>query len=46
VDRAAIRQARQTRPDLWCVDNIDAGSPPSLMTLDQALLILGFLAAV
>jgi pimeloyl-ACP methyl ester carboxylesterase len=46
VERGAIRQARLTRPDVWYVDNIDAGSPPSLMTLDQALLILGFLSAV
>ncbi|MGX5844703.1 alpha/beta hydrolase [Mesorhizobium sp. ArgA1] len=46
IDRRAIDGARLARPDLWLVDNIDAGDPPSLMTLDQALLILGFLSAV
>lgn len=46
IDRQAIDRTRLTRPDLWLVDNIDAGDPPSLMTLDQALLILGFLSAV
>jgi pimeloyl-ACP methyl ester carboxylesterase len=45
IDRGAIERARALRPDLWFVDNIDAGHPPSLMTLDQALLILGFLSA-
>lgn len=45
VDRQAIERTRLARPDLWLVDNIDAGDPPSLMTLDQALLILGFLSA-
>ncbi|WP_214472545.1 alpha/beta hydrolase [Mesorhizobium sp. dw_380] len=46
IDRQAIERMRLARPDLWLVDNIDAGDPPSLMTLDQALLILGFLTAV
>ncbi|QND60252.1 alpha/beta fold hydrolase [Mesorhizobium huakuii] len=46
IDRQAIERTRLARPDLWLVDNIDAGDPPSLMTLDQALLILGFLSAV
>lgn len=46
IDRQAIDRARAIRPDLGLVDNIDAGNPPSLMTLDQALLILGFLSAV
>jgi pimeloyl-ACP methyl ester carboxylesterase len=46
IDRQALARARQQRPDVWVVDNIDAGHPPSLMTLDQALLILGFLTAV
>ena len=45
IDRRAIERTRLARPDLWLVDNIDAGDPPSLMTLDQALLILGFLSA-
>ncbi|SDA95543.1 alpha/beta hydrolase [Mesorhizobium qingshengii] len=45
IDRPAIERTRLARPDLWLVDNIDAGDPPSLMTLDQALLILGFLSA-
>ncbi|MEP6566189.1 MAG: hypothetical protein ABJB10_13710 [Mesorhizobium sp.] len=45
IDRQAIERSRLVRPDLWVVDNIDAGHPPSLMTLDQALLILGFLTA-
>ena len=44
-DPAAVERARAVRPDFWCVDTIDAGHPPSLMTLDQALLILGFLSA-
>ena len=46
IDRQAIDRVRVIRPDLGVVDNIDAGNPPSLMTLDQALLILGFLSAV
>ena len=46
IDRQAIDRTRVIRPDLGLVDNIDAGNPPSLMTLDQALLILGFLSAV
>jgi pimeloyl-ACP methyl ester carboxylesterase len=46
IDRPAIEQTRVSRPDLWFVDNLDAGQPPSLMSLDQALLILGFLTAV
>lgn len=46
IDRPAIDRTRAIRPDLGLVDNIDAGNPPSLMTLDQALLILGFLSAV
>ncbi|MER8372493.1 alpha/beta fold hydrolase [Mesorhizobium sp. M1406] len=46
IDRQAIDRTRKARPDLWLADNIDAGDPPSLMTLDQALLILGFLSAV
>lgn len=45
IDRQAIERTRLARPDLWLVDNLDAGDPPSLMTLDQALLILGFLSA-
>ncbi|RWE34082.1 MAG: alpha/beta hydrolase [Mesorhizobium sp.] len=45
IDRQAVERTRKARPDLWLVDNIDAGDPPSLMTLDQALLILGFLSA-
>ncbi|MBZ9794228.1 alpha/beta fold hydrolase [Mesorhizobium sp. ES1-4] len=45
IDRQAIERTRKVRPDLWLVDNINAGDPPSLMTLDQALLILGFLSA-
>ncbi|WP_208695336.1 MULTISPECIES: alpha/beta fold hydrolase [unclassified Mesorhizobium] len=45
IDRQAVERTRKVRPDLWLVDNIDAGDPPSLMTLDQALLILGFLSA-
>ncbi|TIN26212.1 MAG: alpha/beta hydrolase [Mesorhizobium sp.] len=45
IDRQAIDRARKARPGLWLADNIDAGDPPSLMTLDQALLILGFLSA-
>ncbi|WP_027056980.1 alpha/beta fold hydrolase [Mesorhizobium loti] len=46
IARQAIERSRLARPDLWLVDNIDAGDPPSLMSLDQALLILGFLSAV
>ncbi|RWO79598.1 alpha/beta fold hydrolase [Mesorhizobium sp.] len=46
IDRQAIDRTRKTRPDLWLADNVDAGDPPSLMTLDQALLILGYLSAV
>jgi pimeloyl-ACP methyl ester carboxylesterase len=46
IDRQAIDRTRVIRPELGLVDNIDAGNPPSLMTLDQALLILGFLSAV
>ncbi|RWO38856.1 MAG: alpha/beta hydrolase [Mesorhizobium sp.] len=46
IDRQAIDRTRKARPDLWLVNSIDAGDPPSLMTLDQALLILGFLSAV
>ncbi|RWB05345.1 MAG: alpha/beta hydrolase [Mesorhizobium sp.] len=46
IDRQAIDRTRKARPDLWLADNFDAGDPPSLMTLDQALLILGFLSAV
>lgn len=46
IDRQAIDRTRVIRPDLGLVDNIGAGNPPSLMTLDQALLILGFLSAV
>ena len=45
IDRQAIERTRVSRPDLWFVDNLDAGQPPSLMTLDQGLLILGFLTA-
>jgi len=45
IDREAIERARALRSDLWSVSNIDAGHPPSLMTLDQALLVLGFLTA-
>ncbi|WP_027028881.1 alpha/beta fold hydrolase [Mesorhizobium loti] len=45
LDREAIERTRLARPDLWLIDNMDAGDPPSLMTLDQALLILGFLSA-
>ncbi|RUT81612.1 MAG: alpha/beta hydrolase [Mesorhizobium sp.] len=45
IERQIIERTRLARPDLWLVDNIDAGEPPSLMTLDQALLILGFLSA-
>ena len=45
IDRQAIERMRLIRPDLGLVENIDAGNPPSLMTLDQALLILGFLSA-
>ncbi|PBB96151.1 alpha/beta hydrolase [Mesorhizobium sp. WSM3862] len=45
IDRQAIERTRLVRPDLWVADNVDAGHPPSLMTLDQALLILGFLTA-
>ncbi|MDG4889249.1 alpha/beta hydrolase [Mesorhizobium sp. WSM4887] len=45
IDREAIERTRLVRPDLWVADNVDAGHPPSLMTLDQALLILGFLTA-
>jgi pimeloyl-ACP methyl ester carboxylesterase len=44
-DREAFDRARTVRPDLWRADNVDAGHPPSLMTLDQAMLILGFLTA-
>jgi pimeloyl-ACP methyl ester carboxylesterase len=46
IDRKAIDRARLSRPDLLVVDTIDAGNPPSLMTPDQALLILGFLCSV
>jgi len=46
VDWRAIDSARLARPDMLVVDKIDAGDPPSLMTMDQALLILGFLSAV
>jgi pimeloyl-ACP methyl ester carboxylesterase len=45
IDRHAIERTRLVRPDLWVADNVDAGHPPSLMTIDQALLILGFLTA-
>ncbi|MEZ2333751.1 alpha/beta hydrolase [Mesorhizobium sp. RCC_202] len=45
IDRPAIERTRLVRPDLWVADNVDAGHPPSLMTIDQALLILGFLTA-
>ncbi|TIW62892.1 MAG: alpha/beta hydrolase [Mesorhizobium sp.] len=46
IDRQAIARTRLTRPDLWLTDNVDPGNPPSLMTMDQALLVLGFLSAV
>ncbi|MBZ9819023.1 alpha/beta hydrolase [Mesorhizobium sp. CA4] len=46
IDRQAFEQSRRARPDLCIVDNIDAGNPPSLMTPDQAFLILGFLSAI
>ncbi|MDX8437428.1 alpha/beta hydrolase [Mesorhizobium abyssinicae] len=46
IDRSALERTRRVRPDICIVDNIDAGSPPSLMTIDQAFLILGFLSAV
>ena len=45
IDRPAIERTRLVRPDLWVADNVDAGHPPSLMTIDQALLILGFLTS-
>ncbi|MDG4896842.1 alpha/beta hydrolase [Mesorhizobium sp. WSM4976] len=46
MDRSALERTRRVRPDICVVDNLDAGSPPSLMTPDQAFLILGFLSAV
>ncbi len=46
IDRKAIERTREARPDFWLADTVAAGHPPSLMTLDQALLILGFLSAV
>ncbi|MFO1184206.1 MAG: alpha/beta hydrolase [Bauldia sp.] len=45
-DPAAMAELQRIRPDVWCVADIDAGHPPSLMTLAQALLVLGFLASV
>ncbi|NUS21577.1 MAG: alpha/beta hydrolase [Mesorhizobium sp.] len=46
IDRQAFERSRRARPDLCIVDNIDAGDPPSLMTPDQAFLVLGFLSAI
>ncbi|TIV69960.1 MAG: alpha/beta hydrolase [Mesorhizobium sp.] len=46
VDREALQRTRRARPDFCVVDNMHAGNPLSLMTLDQLFLILGFLSAV
>jgi hypothetical protein len=46
LDRSAIERGRAARADFWLVDTVVGGHPPSLMTPDQALLILGFLTAV
>jgi pimeloyl-ACP methyl ester carboxylesterase len=38
-----VRRLQAMRPDVYCVDNLQAGHPPSLMTLSQALIVKGFL---
>lgn len=44
-DPAVTAELQRVRPDVWCIGDVDAGHPPSLMTLPQALLVLGFLTA-
>jgi len=46
IDKTALERAHRARPDLCVVENVDAGHPPSLMTTDQAFLVLGFLSAI
>ena len=45
VDESALERTRRARPDLCVVETTDACNPPSLMTPEQAFLILGFLSA-
>jgi len=46
ANESALERTRRARPDLCVVETTDAGNPPSLMTTDQAFLVLGFLSAV
>ncbi|WP_296744113.1 alpha/beta fold hydrolase [Mesorhizobium sp.] len=46
IEESALERTRRARPDLCVVQTTDAGNPPSLMTPDQAFLVLGFLSAV
>ena len=38
-----ITEIMNRRPNISCVPRLDGGHPPSLMTCDQAQLVLGFL---
>ena len=42
-DEARIAALMKRRPLVTCISNLRAGHHPSLMTYDQALLVLGFL---
>ncbi len=42
-DERRIADIMSRRPNISCVPKLDAGHPPSLMTDDQARLVLGFL---
>jgi pimeloyl-ACP methyl ester carboxylesterase len=44
-DEARVAGLMQRHPRISCVPNLDGGHPPSLMTYDQALIVLGFLNA-
>jgi pimeloyl-ACP methyl ester carboxylesterase len=43
-DAEAVSGLLNKRPEFSCIPNIRAGHPPSLMTLEQVLLISGFLS--
>jgi pimeloyl-ACP methyl ester carboxylesterase len=43
-DAGAVSDLLNKRPEFSCIPNIRAGHPPSLMTLEQALLISGYLS--
>ncbi len=46
IDRSALERVYRAGRDLCVADNLDLVSPPSLMTPEQAFVILGFLSAV